>query len=614
MKLYAPLIAFLGLCAVGWAQPEKQVIARARERIEAKRSHKWAVIIGVNDYDDDRIQDLTCSVADAESVRAALTDPQSGALAGAHVQLLVDGADTPPTERNILRALKSLEETASEEDIVLVYFSGHGIERGGTPYLLPCDVDLSIVEDTAVPLQRLLRVREVSWCQVQVVILDACRTSLDIEGKGYEPVSAEFQRLLTEAPGTAVLMSAEQGQTSHEDTELGRSVYTGFLVEAITGAGDAPPVGNQDGVVTVYETAQYARARVRDWAFQHQREQTPHLILDVGGEVALALAPAAAPEPAGPSHVAGSGPVFRPGLTPTSLGWGPDDAAYPERVVVTPVDGAQMVWVPSGTFTMGTTLDELTRLCESAGWIDSWVDVAKHQPAHQVTISRGFWLYKCEVTNAQYAEFMDATGREPPDSWETYHTHQQLPVVSMTWDDAVAYSAWAGASLPTEAQWEWAARGPEGRQFPWGDEWDRARCSCADFWAGEDLLTEPGAFLAWLDRVVVPGDEPDESVLPETAKLLYLRPVGSFPAGASWCGALDMAGSAYEWCADWYADNSYALSSGVDPTGVSTGEGRVRRGGGWMDPAHYLRGAAHSPMWPFVPVYDSGFRPVVSSE
>jgi len=161
----------------------------------------------------------------------------------------------------------------------------------------------------------------------------------------------------------------------------------------------------------------------------------------------------------------------------------------------TGADGQTLVWVPSGSFMMGGTV------------------FPHEQPIHEVTIE-GFWIGQCEVTNAQYQVFCTATGRTFPLGSDQGDDH---PVVDVSWDDAKAYCDHYGYALPTEAQWEYAARGPASSAYPWGDAWDLSRCCNYD-------NKGPGG---------------------------RTYPVGSFPTGVSWCGALDMAGNVWEWCADW---------------------------------------------------------------
>jgi formylglycine-generating enzyme required for sulfatase activity len=197
------------------------------------------------------------------------------------------------------------------------------------------------------------------------------------------------------------------------------------------------------------------------------------------------------------------------------------------RSAINQVDGADLVWVPPGTFTMGSDRGE-----------------RREQPAHVVAM-QGFWIYKYPVTVAQYRRYYEALGRtlraEPPWGW-----HDDHPVVNVTWLYAAGYADWAGAVLPTEAQWEYAARGADGRAYPWGDEWRPERC-------------------------VNSAERPRTSV----------GAVGTALDGLSAHGAADMAGNVWEWTADWYDECYYARSPECDPPGPSAGTHRVVRGGSW---------------------------------
>jgi len=142
------------------------------------------------------------------------------------------------------------------------------------------------------------------------------------------------------------------------------------------------------------------------------------------------------------------------------------------------------------------------------------------------------------------------------------------PVVCVDWFQAHSYCEWAGGRLPTEAEWEYAARGLERLIFPWGDIFDGTRLNYCDAncdfdWALTDDTFDDG--------------------------YTYTAPVGRFPAGASWCGALDMAGNVHEWVADWYA--SYSSERQVNPKGPTAGENRVWRGGSWNCPRTFTRSA-----------------------
>ena len=222
--------------------------------------------------------------------------------------------------------------------------------------------------------------------------------------------------------------------------------------------------------------------------------------------------------------------LLQPFLSPQGLleGVRPWDreGTRPGEEIVGP-DGSPMVWVPAGEFNMG--------------WERGCYD---EKPVHRVRITKGFWLGKVAVTNAQYRRYCLETGAKFPEGSAQGDDH---PVVDLSWDDAVACCRHYGLSLPTEAQWEYAARGPDGCIYPWGNEWDPTKCC----WEGNKG----------------PGGE--------------TYPVGSFPQGASWCGALDMAGNSWDWCQDWYSPTYYASAPRADPPGPSTGHCRVLRGGSW---------------------------------
>lgn len=289
------------------------------------------------------------------------------------------------------------------------------------------------------------------------------------------------------------------------------------------------------------------------------------------------------------SHLGRPGPPFEAGVTPSSLGWGTDERAYPDKMVINPKDGAELVWVPAGEFTMGAPGDEVT---------------SELYPQHSVTLP-GVWVYRTEVTNEQYGMFVQDLERardhslcfpgEPSGKYHTpaYWTEPELSgprqaVCGVDWYDAYAYAAWAGARLPREAEWEKASRGTDGRRYPWGNDWDSSKCNSAD-----------GGRMA-------------------TAE------VGSYPDGQSPCGCLDMAGNVWEWCADRY-DGERGQSPGSEiPQGLPVAPGSVLRGGSWTSDPDECRSVSRSIFTPLscssascnagysVRYSDCGFRCVVS--
>jgi len=193
-------------------------------------------------------------------------------------------------------------------------------------------------------------------------------------------------------------------------------------------------------------------------------------------------------------------------------------------------DGAEMVLIPAGEFIMGSK------------------DYNNGKPQRRVYLD-AYYIDVYPVTVAQYRRFCKETKREMPSSpsWGWIDNH---PIVNVSWNDAKAYCDWAGKRLPTEAEWEKSARGTDGRKYPWENEWDARKCRCSrNNW----------------------GDAGSTS------------PVGSFPQGISPYGVYDMAGNVWEWCADWYDKGYYSISPKSNPTGPSSGQFRVLRGGSWFD-------------------------------
>ena len=222
-------------------------------------------------------------------------------------------------------------------------------------------------------------------------------------------------------------------------------------------------------------------------------------------------------------------------------------------------DGGRLVWVPAGEFAMGSGDEDR----------DAHED---EKPAHLVRITGGFWLGQCPVTLGQWKAYCQEQGTEVG---KAAAPGDDYPVVSVSWDEATEYCRRYGLALPTEAQWEYAARGPEGRKYPWGDAWDDHKCCNAA------------------------NQGPTESTFP----------VGSFPEGVSWCGALDMAGNVWQWCQDWYDPTYYQTLPVADPPGPETGEPRrVLRGGAFALPAAVCRSVARIRDKPANADNDYGFR------
>jgi formylglycine-generating enzyme required for sulfatase activity len=224
---------------------------------------------------------------------------------------------------------------------------------------------------------------------------------------------------------------------------------------------------------------------------------------------------------------------------------------------ITGNDGAPAVIIPAGNFTMGDNEDS---------------------PQREVNL-RGFYLDKYEVTVARYANFLKARGAvNPPDYWEEarHDGAGELPVVGVAWHEADAYCRWAGKRLPTDAEWEKAARGINGRKYPWGN--DAPVSARANFGRAADDPYQGG-----------------------------LMPVSGREAGKSPYGAEDLAGNVSEWVADWFTE-AYRPGDVRNPTGPESGSEKVIRGGGWQDPPDRLKSTRRMHASPVTRAIDVGFR------
>ena len=187
---------------------------------------------------------------------------------------------------------------------------------------------------------------------------------------------------------------------------------------------------------------------------------------------------------------------------------------------------------------------------------------ADESPPHSVYLEP-FWIDQTEVTNTQYALCIQAQRCSPPKKLNSftrgdYYTNSaygDYPVVYVEWSQAKTYCDWAGRRLPTEAEWEKAARGTDGRAYPWGDSISCSHVQYQD--CGDDTVR-----------------------------------IGSFPAGASPYGVLDMAGNVWEWVADWYQENYYSISPSANPNGPGSGNYKVMRGGSWYSEDYHVRTAS----------------------
>jgi formylglycine-generating enzyme required for sulfatase activity len=218
---------------------------------------------------------------------------------------------------------------------------------------------------------------------------------------------------------------------------------------------------------------------------------------------------------------------------------------------------ADMSLIPAGEFWMGRVHFFLT---DAIGWFER--DRQDDVPAHRVSVS-AFFMDRYEVTNEGFARFLEATKRKAPWHWKGGSIpkgEEKHPIYNVTWEEADSYCRWAGKRLPSEAEWEKAARGGLDRQkYPWGD----TELGMAGYQAAESGLASKTGNQAHTDYPFGPA------------------PVGSYPANGY--GLYDMAGNVWEWVNDWHARHYYSISPIENPPGPETGKYKIIRGGGWSD-------------------------------
>jgi len=322
-----------------------------------------------------------------------------------------------------------------------------------------------------------------------------------------------------------------------------------------------------------------------------------------------------------------SGAGNEPAKLPTGcvLGFGcdkcPGDAGY---LVTHECTGLQLIWVPGtksvsgrsirgGCFLMGSTPQEIAKQWKDNGWTWEVLDYLE-QPQHPVELSP-FWLSKTEVTNASFERFVTESHYNVEGKWSEYglQRYPDHPVVGVTWNDAQAFCNWANLELPTEAQWEWAARGPAGNVYPWGDDWNRVWCNNHELHAGP--LPTPEAFDNYIHELNVTAKSGLQGRALDVADAVkWLRPVGSFPKDMSWCGAMDMAGNVQEWCSDYFEGHYYRTSPKPNPTGPNTGFDRAWRGGSYRKVAYFCRSASRGMSFAEDSSSARGFRPCLRAE
>ena len=444
------------------------------------------------------------------------------------------------SKRGFDRAVDEFVAMLQPGDVGLLYYAGHAVELEGENYLIPVDFQGSSAVDArwdAVPARKALEKIRERGARLRLLVLDACRSN-PWSGRG----GSGGLTSMGAGEGELIAFATAPKRTA-SDNPGGRN---GLFTEQLAVVLREPGLELRD----VFKRVKAAVYRASAGA------QLPYVEDGVIGDFVLNSSSASAGMAslvAGPAAAPAPEPAYVPPATA---------AATEGEVRPNARDGLKYAWIPPGRFEMGCVPTDrgFFGFCSK-----------DEKPQHPVTLTKGFWLAQTEVTVAAYRAFANATGRLMPKAplWlEDMH-----PIVNVTWSDAVAFCDWSGGRLPTEAEWEYAARGGrQGLKFPMSDKLTREEANYSGK-GGRDVWAKTA-------------------------------PVGSFPP--SGFGLYDMAGNAWEWCSDYFAPFSGLPER--DPTGPSAGNARVVRSGSWAGPDVSQRASNRGECKPDAADDQTGFR------
>jgi formylglycine-generating enzyme required for sulfatase activity len=516
--------------------------------VQAGNGKHLALVIGNQDYAQAGAG-LSRPTADAEAVAAALKQ---------HFTLLDGKVHSNLGKEAMETLLLRFAQEAAGADVALVYYAGHGVQDKNVNYLVPVDAQINSmaqIKYQAVDLGLVLDHLEESGTRLNLVFLDACRNNPFGGGRSLSRGLARITPLGDSE--TLISYSTSKGNVAADD-----SLYSPALVKLIQQQPNQP----------IEMMIKQVGAEVKQKSNNAQHPDYTSSITTAfcfGG--CQQVAPSSPPVPAAPV-----------GASPAS----DSPSAVPTRQPFEP----EMVAIPAGKFTMGCDpkRDDVEGGCDD-----------DEKPAHEVSIST-FQMAKTEVTVAQFREFVksadykttaetkgsclswaDGWKEVKSNSWRKLGFEQgdDHPVACVSWDDAQAYVNWLKQKtgknyrLPTEAEWEYAARGGTDTAYPWGNTIGKNQANCY-----KDLC----------------GDKFD-----------YTSSVGSFAVNPF--GLVDMQGNVWEWVQDWKGD--YVVEPQQDPQGASKGTLRVLRGGSWNGRPRYVRSADRNDYTPDDRIDFIGFRP-----
>ncbi len=665
-------------------QSRRLVNVTPGQSVEVKEVYgaSHALLIGVNKYPHIPANlQLHYAVKDVEDLRSVLVKSY-----GFPPENITTLTDETATLSNIRHALSNLADKNAVKpgDRVLVYFSGHGQtvpipDSGDMGFLLPSDakVDLNDTSNAGPYLDTCLQMSDV-WsrleaCPAKHVLLmaDACYSGLLASPRGANTLNAASLLVWSGRKARQVITAGGKGESSDESAALGHGLFTFQLLQELKARAQEP--SSVFTTTELYSTIFPAvsnqtngRQKPLMAKFQYEGE---FLFITAGGtgkkpqieDVNTMATAVINSNPPGASVFidGGNSPV---GTTPYTLsrdlgvnksvnvevglkldghqpvvkrvllqrGQQPaqadlivtlpalkqepvhdpqvitNDDPHRPPIKINPVDNATMIYIPAGEFNMGDP-------------------DRKDNPPHSVLLS-GYYIYRDLVTVAQYRAFCLATHRKMPPGplFDERWTLDDHPMVRVTWEDADAYCKWAGGHLPTEAQWEKAARGATGNRYPWGNKWDRKLVT--DPIANQKLLDDIARIEKFkhkdFDRPIPPIGRHRPSIYDDTsieeAAAKDLRGTsanGALQLAASPYGVLDLVGNVQQWCADVYDKNFWSgpksLEANLGDGTASDGRSRVRRGASWRDGDANFRASYRGQSKPTDRAIDLGFRCVL---